>query len=264
MNKTSFFLFALSLALLSGCGGSVYQPSRIAGFELEPEQEIDDEAIEKAFSAKPQIPSKPNVAYYVFDDEYAEGVSGMIDTLPDVHAQYRIPGLMVDGSRRFDKEQHYYGAPPKKPLSMKKLRLLAARAHSDLLVVVDYGYHVSDDANALAALGVLIVPIFFTPMRDITVESYVDSYVIDTRNGYLYGHVQTSREQEKEYVDVWTDVSKDMIADQFDELMDKTGKLMTNLLAEERSNSVSPLRQQKEQEEKKGTPLKTDAVSSRE
>lgn len=263
-SKTSFFLFAIALFTLAGCGGSVYQPSRVAGFELEPQQEIDDEDIEKAFAAKPQIPQEPNVAYYVFGDDYAEDVSGMIGTLPDVHAQYRIPALMVDGSRRFDDNRHYYGSPPKKPLSMKKLRLLAARAHSDLLVVVDYGYRVSDDANGLAALGIFIVPVFFARMRDITVESYVDSYVIDTRNGYLYGHVQTTREQEKEYVNVWDDVAKEMIADQLDELMNKTGKLMTNLLAEERDNSVTPLRQEKQEEEKKASPLKTDAISSRE
>lgn len=261
MNKTSLILFALILSTVTGCG-TVYQPSRVAGFELEPQQEIDDEDIAKAFAAKPQIPARPNVAYHVFDEDYAPDVSEMIAKLPQVHAQYRIPALMVDGSRRFDDDHrhHHYGAPDKKPLSMKKLRLIAARAHSDLLVVVDYGYRVSDDPNALAALGVLIVPVFFAPMRDITVESYVDSYVIDTRNGYLYGHVQTTREATEEYVNVWTSPSDEMVKEQLEELMAKTGKLMTELLLEERSNSVRPLRQELPRKKNSSS---SDEVSSR-
>ena len=127
---------------------------------------------------------------------------------------------------------------------MKKLRLLSARAQTDLLVVIDYGYRHTDSANGWAAMAPLIIPMFFVPMRDVTVESYVDSYVIDTRNGYLYGHVQTSEEKTEEYVSLFDPAHKAMIDDQFDLLMNKTGKLMTNLLAEERGNSLSPLKKE--------------------
>ena len=77
-------------------------------------------------AAKPQLPAKPSVTYYVFDDEYAVGVKEMLGTLPQVQSTYRIPALMVSGKRRFDSKQRQpYGySEPTKPLSMKKLRLL--------------------------------------------------------------------------------------------------------------------------------------------
>lgn len=235
---------ALCLVTLgTGCASAVYQPSNVAGFELEPQQEIDDDDIRKAFEARPQVPSKPSVSYYVFDDDYAEGVEEMLGGVSRVQSTYRIPALMVSGKRRFDQApSHRYGYQEQaKPLSMKKLRLLAARAHTDLLVVVDYGYRVSDAPNELAALGVLLIPIFFAPMRDIEVESYVDSYVIDTRNGYLYGHVQTSKLSEEDYVNVWESPTDKMVEGQFAELMTKTSKLMAKLLDDERVPSKLPL-----------------------
>ncbi len=239
-----FALIASCLWIVAGCGTATYQPSRVASFELEPQQEIDDVDIEKAFAARPQLPSNPSVTYYVFDDEYADGVAKMLAAVRQVKTTYRVPALLVSGKRRFDAgtPAPYGYAPPSKPLSMKKLRLLAARAHTDLLVVVDYGYRVEVSPNAYALLSVAIFPIFFAPLRDIRVESYIDSYVIDTRNGYLYGQVQTAREQTEDDVDVWSSVQKRMIDDQFAELMGKTGRLLSKLLDEERSNSLPALR----------------------
>lgn len=241
MKHASFFppTLLVVLCLLCGCSTAVYQPSRVAGFELEAEREIDDEDIQKAFAAKPQVPAQPTVSYFVFDDDYADGVAKMLGKLPTVKSTYRIPSLMVNGKRRFDQDaRNPYHSEPSQPLSLKKLRLLAARAQTDILVVVDYGYRVESTPNGLAALGVLIIPTFFAPMRDVRVESYVDSYVIDTRNGYLYGHLQTNLEQSEDYLDVWNDAPKAMIDAQFSELVSKTGRLLDELLVEERASSA--------------------------
>jgi hypothetical protein len=226
--------------LLSGCGTSVYQPSRVAGFEANPAVEIDDEDIGKAFAAKPQLPDKPNVAYYVFDNEYAEGVDKMLGGVHDVGSKYRIPPLLVSGERRFGESSPYY-ARESQAVSIKQLRLLAARAHADVLVIIDYGYKVEHEPNGLAALGVAIVPLLFVPYMDMTVESYVDSYVIDTRNGYLYGHLETHEEASDDFHTIYSSADKDMIDAQFALLVERTGKLLSGLLAEERVVSKEPL-----------------------
>ncbi len=242
MTSNSFRLFsvliACCLALLTGCGSAVYQPSHVAGFELEPEQEIDDQTIEKAFRARPQLPSKPSVSYFAFDDDYAYKVGEMLAGVPAVATTHRIPNVLVTGERKYTDHSSYGAA---RPMSMKKLRLLAARAKTDLVVVVDYGYRISDTANGLAALGVAIIPLFFVPFRDLKVESYVDSYIIDTRNGYLYGHLETKDEAEVEYENIYSDVADEMVERQLEKLVGQTGRLMTKLLAEERDASKQPL-----------------------
>lgn len=254
---------AALLFCLSGCGVAVYQPSRVAGFQLEPEQEINDEDIGKAFAAKPQLPSKPSVAYFVFDDKYGDEVSAMLGALPGVRSTYPIPPLLVTGQRRFDDTRHRYEPPT--PMSMKKLRLLAARAHADVLVVVDYGYRVTDSPNGLAALGVALVPLLFVPFRDVHVKSYVDSYIIDTRNGYLYGHLQTSEEQTSEYENIYSGVGDELIERQLEKLVSDTGRLMSTLLSEEHEGSLSPLKNEPatEPEPAAASPEGADATSAR-
>jgi hypothetical protein len=88
---------------------------------------------------------------------------------------------------------------------MKKLRLLAARAHADVLVVVDYSRRIDVSVNALAALNVFIVPALFLPFRDVKVESAVDAFVVDVRNGYVYGHVALAERQTKPHQTIYSD-----------------------------------------------------------
>jgi hypothetical protein len=240
MHSKTLLLVIAALALLSGCGTSVYQPSRVAGFEANPSVEIDDDDIGKAFAAKPQLPGKPAVAYYVFDDEYAEGVDEMLAHVPDVRSTYRIPPLLVSGERRFDGDGPSYGREAQ-PISIKQLRLLAARAQADILVIIDYGYKVERDPNGLAALGVAILPLLFVPYLDVTVESYVDSYVIDTRNGYLYGHLETHEEASDDFHTIFSARDRELIDAQLDLLVDRTGELLAGLLAEERVDSRDAL-----------------------
>jgi hypothetical protein len=192
-------LAAVALVALTtaACGGaSVYQPSKFANFDVNAAIEVDDEAIRKAFEAKPQMPSSPRVAFFTFDPTKEEDLAAMVRSLPGVTDTYAIPTVLVTGHGRLYEPQPW--APlPAQPPSIKSLRLLAARAHCDLLVVVDYGNRVDVDVNALAAFNVLIVPALFLPYRDLTERSYVDAFVIDTRNGYLYAHAE-AHEEDKE------------------------------------------------------------------
>lgn len=190
----------LGLACLStvACGGSLYMPSRVANFDPTGTSEVNDEDVRKAFEAKPQLADRFNVAYFSFDPTKDADVEKAVRAVPGVSSVYAVPALEAIGKHRFD------DSPSTQPLSMKKLRLLAARAHADVLVVVDYARKVEVTPNALAALDVLIVPALFLPFRDIKVESAVDAFIIDVRNGYMYGHLALSKADAKPHQTIYS------------------------------------------------------------
>lgn len=201
MTNFSWISGVVGLSMLVGCGGAVYRPSEHAKFEIDATREVTDEDVEKAFEARPQLPESFKVAYYSFDTERTEDIEKMLTGVAGVVSVYRIPPLMTSGKRRNHRANRW--APPEE-VSVKKLRLLAARARADVLVVVDAGYE-QGEVNGLVALNALVVPIFFTPWLDRTAESYLEAYVIDTRNGYLYGHVVTEEEGGDAFSTIYAD-----------------------------------------------------------
>lgn len=188
-------VFIAALTTLTGCGMSVYQPARDAGFELDPAYEINDEDVLKAFEARPQLPDHLHVSYFSFDPKRTD-MTATLEASPRVRGTYAIPPLMVTGERRFDQPTHGRIRREAKPPSIKKLRLLAARAKSDVLVVFDYGYRQRQVPNGWVATSVLLLPVLFVPMFDYEVESYLDAYVIDVKNGYLYAHISSVLEDD--------------------------------------------------------------------
>jgi hypothetical protein len=222
---------ALSLSFAAGCGARVYQPSRTAAFELDAATEINDDDVRKAFEARPQMPEKARVAYFSFDPSKADAIDASLRALPGVSGTYRIPALLATGQRRFDEPRPW---DPPAPFSMKKVRLLAARAHCDLVVVYDYGNRVEATPNALIAFSVLLVPTLFTPFLDVHVTSYVDSYVMDTRNGYLYAHVDAMKEAREDRVTIYAAGGERIVLEQWPELLKETQAAVGRVLEAER------------------------------
>lgn len=226
-------LLLFSIFVLSGCGASVYQPARDAGFDLDPAFEIDDEDIAKAFAARPQLPERVHVSYYSFDEEHAPALAKTVDSSKKVAGSYRIPSLLVTGKGRLAEPSG--GMYPREPVtapSIKKLRLLAARAHSDVLVMFDYGHRWSSEANGWAATAVLIVPMFFAPMADYQVESYLDTYVIDVKNGYLYAHISSQAKDEADVETLYSDVVDELLAEQWTRIEQETRFKLATVLAD--------------------------------
>lgn len=208
----------LALAALScaaGCGGSMYQASSGTRFDADDPREIDDEDVAKAFAARPQLPATMKVAYFSFDDAKADDVDAMLRDLPGVVSTYRVPALLVTGQRRYDEVSPW--APPQ-PLGVKKLRLIAARAHADVLVVFDHGWR-GGGANGWAALDVLLVPVLFTPWLSNETESYAQAYVVDVRNGYVYGEASAETKAGKQAVTIYAKQPKDMADTEWPGLM---------------------------------------------
>lgn len=194
--------FGAVALLLAGCGGSIYQPSKVAGFDPDGSAEINDDDVKKAFEARPQMGESLSVAYFTFDPTKEKDLEDALRDVPGVTSTYAIPALMVTGQRRFD-EAPSWQPRAAQPLSMKKLRLLAARAHCDVLLVVDYGNKVDVSVNGLVAFNVALLPALFLPFRDLKYTSYVEAFVVDTRNGYLYGHVSSEQQSEAKFETIY-------------------------------------------------------------
>jgi len=222
---TSRLVFAL-LPLLAACGNSLYQPGR--GVRFDPNDQVSDNEILSAFSARPQLAGPMRVAYFAFDDRHAADLESTLGRLPRVEAVYRIPELLVLGKRRFDEGR----AADPQPLSIRQLRLHAARAQCQLLVVVDYGYKIDRSANGWAVLNVLVLPSLFVPFLDSEVESYMDAYVIDVKNGYLYGQLNAREEGEKKRLTIWSDADEDLVDSQWWALLTATNDTLKKVIAD--------------------------------
>jgi hypothetical protein len=133
-----------------------------------------------------------------------------------VVSTYRIPKLLVTGQRRF--QEPLWGQPTPE-VSVKKLRLLAARAHTDILVVFDHGWR-GGGVNGWVALNILLVPALFTPWLSNETESYAQAFVLDVRNGYLYGEPSAETKGGKGAVTVWGDKVDDVAQEQWPRLLD--------------------------------------------
>lgn len=144
---------------------------------------------------------------------------------------YEIPPLLVTGQRRMEEDSY---AHPAREVTVKKLRLLAARAHADALVVIDHGYRVGG-ANALAALNVLIVPMFFVPFLDNTVDGYAEAFLLDVRNGYLYGQVSEEDKRGAAYSTIYGPKPKAIAGEQWKDLGAALHRNLASLLVAERA-----------------------------
>ncbi len=209
-------LFAsLLLSFSTGCGASMYRASSGVAFELDNAKEIDDADVGKAFAASPQVPEKPRVAFYAFDDDKAADVERALAAIPNVAGVYRIPPLLVTGKRKFDDTS--WGPP--REVSVKKLRLLAARAHADVLVIFDNGWR-GGGANGWSAINFLIVPIFVAPWLSNETESYAQAYVIDVRNGYLYGEVGAEAKDGSSTANIYAPSANELATERWPKLLD--------------------------------------------
>lgn len=220
----------ITLAALAGCGGA-YAPGRVAGFDLDSDKQIDDDDIRKAFDARPQMPDRMAVAYYTFDPEIGKDVEATLAALPGVERVYRIPPLLVNGQRRIDEQNPW---APRREVTVKKLRLLAARAHTDVLVVVDHGYR-TGGINGLFGLNLFLLPIFFSPFLDNSVSGYAESFVIDTRNGHLYGHTVADDKRGDGYATIYSKSVREVEREQWAALRGALQRDLTRLVAKERS-----------------------------
>jgi hypothetical protein len=236
MKYSTSLLAALALSTLctTGCGAA-YQASAGTRFDVEGGREINDEDVKAAFDASPQVGLESKVAYYTFDDQKTADIEAMLKKTPHVTSVYKIPPLLVTGQRHFQETDPWHP----QEVSVKKLRVLAARAHADILVVFDHGWR-GGGANGLAALNILIVPMLFTPWLDNTTESYAQAFVIDVRNGYLYGDFTTETKSGDRFVTIYGNTPRDVAEEQWPKLLtDVQSKVAQKLTPSEPAHALS-------------------------
>ena len=86
-------------------------------------------------------------------------------------------------------------------------------------MVFDHGYR-GGGVNGWVALNVLLVPMLFTPWLSNKTESYAQAHVIDVRNGFVYGEVETAEKSGSGAVTIYGPNVADVAEQQWPKLMD--------------------------------------------
>jgi hypothetical protein len=172
---------------VSACGATAYQPAAERGFSLEPAGDVSEAMIAAALAGEAEadeapLPAQARVAYFTFDRRRGDALRPTLAKLPGVTG---IAQITLDHDNPHEapemRARDYVQRPS--AVSVRKLRLLAARAGCRVLVIADHGHRSVEEPNAWVMSSVLVLPIFFAPMVDLTVESYLDVYVLDVQSG---------------------------------------------------------------------------------
>jgi len=222
---------ALAAYALAGCGATVHHPGP-AAFDPHPAREVTDADIRAALDARPQLAERSRVAYFSYDAARVGAIDAAFAAIPRVEGTYRIPSLMVTGQRRYDGQRPW---DPPREVNVHQLRLLAARARCDVLVVFDYGNRIERTPNGYTALNVLLIPALFAPFMDAKLESYLDAFVIDVRNGYLYRHLSATQQGQVARLTVWSDADQQLVERQWTSLLADTRRDLQTVLTEGRA-----------------------------
>ncbi|MGM0596363.1 MAG: hypothetical protein ACQES9_04925 [Myxococcota bacterium] len=197
----NFCIFCILLFAIACSQSRIYTPS--ASFDSTGGREINDEDKKKAYEAKPQIISPSRLAYYNLTRK-EKNFEQELSQLENIKSTYKIPFILIEGinaennnsyhNRRFEK---------KEAISIKKLRLLGARAHADLLLVYSTTAKTEISVNPWIVSSVFLITPLFIPMYDLKVVLTMNVWLLDIRNGYLYKEISLTRCGQKKYLNIW-------------------------------------------------------------
>lgn len=174
-------LLILSMFIITSCSSmDVYTPARI---DPNDSRQITDDDIRKAYEATPQLNPVSNISVFNAGPEHGD-ISKLISTFPFAGKIYRVPTLLATGM--VDNNQHARRYEQSKPVDIKRLRLIAARAHSDVLLITLLSHEWKISPNGWVAASIIPVTPLFLPMFDVSVESKLKVWMFDVRNGFMY------------------------------------------------------------------------------
>ena len=170
--------------------------------QSKPTYQYSDSTIAGYFEMMPQI--KVPIKISVFDaGKNPWHIAGELESMQDVrHVNYITPGLLrLTGTA--DQRPYLYGSRYlNESIDLMQLRSLAAQSHSDLVLYIQPSHEIKGGANALALTYAGILPMFFVPGNSVEVESSVDVYLIDVRNGFIYSSFRNQTRAEKRFVKI--------------------------------------------------------------
>lgn len=210
--------------MLAGCGGVL--SSRRAGFSVRDPRAVDDlseAALAALIDARPSVEDGYRVAWLAVAPGHEDALAASVEGLPGQRDAHRLSPLVAAGRRRFDDASQ-------SEISIGTLRVMAARAQADVLVVVDHGWRSQRAPNGWAALSVLLLPTLFTPHLDADVETYVEATVIDVRTGAILGETSTTGTLRISNMTVWSTDDEDRAEAQIETLLETTRSQLVGVL----------------------------------
>lgn len=192
------FSWLVVTVLLSGCGVQVFRPRVVV--DPNDAREITDQDIQKAFGARPQLRLPAALALYEMGPK-DKALPRHMKKLRGVRSVYEVPALLVEGPRPDSSDERSVAHQGRRVVvSLKKLRLLSARARSDVLVLSSTTVVRSAQPNWLLCFTPLLITSLVLPMNHVQVTVQREVLVLDIRNGYLYEHFKLERKARKRYV----------------------------------------------------------------
>ena len=218
-------VLSFCLLVLSGCGGvlSSSQPTLTVRDALATDA-LGDAELGALIEARPRVHDDFRVAWLAVAPGHDAALEARLTGLPCQRDAHRLSPLVAAGRRRFDEGGQ-------SEISIQMLRILAARAHADVLVVVDHGWRSTRNPNGWAALSVLLVPSLFTPHLDADVEAYVETTVLDVRTGAILGETTATDAFHVANMTVWSSDDHDRAEARIDALLASTRERLAAVLA---------------------------------
>jgi len=175
------FLVVGSAFFIWNCGTSrSYSPS--GTIDSNDDRVISDEEIRNAYEARPQIRKPSRIAWYNLGvDELTEEILFLDE---NIILNYKIPKNIIEGFSTRSRRSYY--SDEIKPINLQSLRLFAARAKCDILIITTSDFEDIRKPNLFSAFNILIVPVFILPYLDAKYHYTAELMIFDVRNGYLY------------------------------------------------------------------------------
>lgn len=78
--------------------------------------------------------------------------------------------------------------------TVRNIRLGAARQHVDVVLIYEVFAESETSSNPLAVTKIALIGYFLAPSENISADGFAQAVLVDVRNGYTYGHVDTVSE----------------------------------------------------------------------
>lgn len=201
MRNTLVTLGFLALLLtLSNCGSSRFL-SPYSSLEPDSLYQVNDEDILAALQSNPQIGLPANLAIY-HTGQINYSFKDSLDALEEITRIIEISPSLLDANSYYQNQfsggwSRYHAAPS--PIDLKKLRLYSAQAKSDLVLFISTSHRLSEDINILSPLYLGLVTIPFVPGQKVRFTTFMEAYLIDVRNGFLYASYRDRRVLKKKF-----------------------------------------------------------------
>jgi hypothetical protein len=201
--KNILIYFSLIFSLLQiNCSISKYF-TPVSSVKRDPQQQISDAEILKAFETKPQLVKPLTIALYGGGTSI-KGFADSLKQLSFVRDVFEISPGIIEGDSYYQRRGHdwfdYYYQPS--PINLSQLRLVAAQGKCDILIYCGVTHKYNQKPNYLAYSYLLLLTIAFVPGNDAELISNVDLFSVDVRNGFLYGTYTDQEVFRKDYVKI--------------------------------------------------------------